>query len=176
MGNCVSKKSKKAFNQTSISPEILCVYPRSGQVKIRFKNHLKKVTAEKVIDFTVTDPSNISCDRIHLMNSKMLISMCVLPGLDPKSISNKVCQDNAIYLHDEDSVLITLLDGHGSEGEKVVNFCLDVISNIYSTRKDLKVKHKQSTPNDLISLLAETCDKQLNEKSNGINVLFSGWY
>ena len=46
----------------------------------------------------------------------MYASMCVLPGMDPRKIRDKECQDNCIYISRLDVFFAALFDGHGENG------------------------------------------------------------
>ena len=177
MGNCMSiNKKSRSVNKNSISPEDLCKYPRTGTVKIRFRNYLGKITNEQMIDFKVTEPSAVSAETISLESQKAFISLCVLPGLDTKCPGSKTCQDYSKYLFDEKSIFISLFDGHGSQGEKVVVFCQKIVENLYTSKKVLlEVFFTQNDPKAFISELSELCDKELLNNKSEINANFSGW-
>ncbi|OMJ73820.1 hypothetical protein SteCoe_27402 [Stentor coeruleus] len=170
MGNCVPRKYKNKQINLTLSADILCRYPRTGNVKIRFKNYIGKVTNEQIIDFTVTEPSTLASGILPVGGGKVFLSLCILPGMDTRNPGSKVCQDNAFYLSDDNSLLFVLLDGHGNEGEKIVQFCQQIVENLYKTRKDIQEKN----PFEFFTLITETCDQELEKKSSGLNASFSG--
>lgn len=175
MGNCVPRKYKNKQINPIIPADILCKYPRTGSVKIRFKNYLGKVTNEQIIDFTVTEPSTLASGILPVGGGKVFLSLCILPGMDTRNPGSKVCQDNAFYLSDENSLLVVLLDGHGNEGEKIIQFCQQIVETLYKTRKDLQeVISIKKNPFEFFTLITETCDKELEKKTSGLNANFSG--
>jgi serine/threonine protein phosphatase PrpC len=96
--------------------------------------------------------------------------------MDTRNPGSKVCQDEAFFLSDERSLFIVLFDGHGNEGEKVVEFCKKIVENLYMTQKDLQiVRFMKKNPLEFFELITETCDKELEKKSSGINSMYSGW-
>lgn len=177
MGNCIPKKSNpRRYGNKTIPADVLCKYPRTGTVKIRFKNFGGRVTSEQEIVFNVTEPQTTLCQNISIEALKVFMSLCVLPGLDPKSQSEKKCQDHAFFFQDDKSFLVCLLDGHGNEGEKVVQFCEKIIEDLYRTQKAIyEVRGMQNNPDEFMALLTETCDKELKNKHHGVNAQFSGW-
>ena len=117
--------SSKSNSPGSISDR-LCSYPRNSTQNI---------------SFILTEPTQVSCKELTLASEKVLISSCVLPGVDPRGEYKKKCQDNCFYLFDHESILCCLFDGHGQEGEKVASFCEKIIENLFIQKKHiLKVR------------------------------------
>lgn len=175
MGSCIPRNSKSRRINSTLPDEILCNYPRNSSVMVRFKNYIGKVTGEQKIDFVVTEPKILSCGVVPVGCSKAFVSLCVLPGMDIRNPNSKVCQDNAFYISDEDSLLVALFDGHGNEGEKISYFCQEIVQNLYLTYKDIqKVTPIKKDPFEFFELITETCDKELEKKPSGINATFSG--
>ncbi|OMJ74299.1 hypothetical protein SteCoe_26823 [Stentor coeruleus] len=170
MGNCLYCKTKNKKQNLIIPDDVLCKYPRTGSVKIRFKNYIGKITNEQIVDFTVTEPTSLTTNIIPVGLGKIFLSLCILPGMDTRNPGSKVCQDGAFFLSDSRSLFIVLFDGHGNEGEKVVEFCKQIVENLYKTQKDLQIKN----PLEFFELITETCDKELEKKSSGINAMYSG--
>ena len=143
MGNCVrSQKKNQIRNHKTIPAEILCKYPRTGTVKIRYRNYVGKVTNEQIKSFEVTEPAKTLCSSISIHQLKVLMSLCILPGMDTRSAASKSCQDHTFYFFDESSILLCLLDGHGAEGDKVVSFCEGVVQDLYQHHRKLyEVNH-----------------------------------
>lgn len=61
----------------------------------------------------------------------MYASMCVLPGMDPRKIRDKECQDNCIYISRLDVFFAALFDGHGENGGILLNRELKQLSIIF---------------------------------------------
>lgn len=175
MGSCVPKKSSNLSQFQSIPPEILSRYPRSAEIKINFKNYIGRIIKEQMISFDLTEPELIQSETLHINSLKLKTSLCVLPGLETRQRTPVVCQDSAFYLHDDRSLFLVLMDGHGKEGEKVVKFCHALIENLYNTEKDLQIViNIQQDPFKFFALITETCDKALNSPSNDFSSTLSG--
>jgi hypothetical protein len=154
----------------------LCQYPRTSKIHIKMRNITGNVISSHITNFIVTEPILINSKEITLNSEKFLISSCVLPGLDPRGEYKKTCQDNCFFLHDSESVLCCLFDGHGKEGEKVAAFCEKIITNLFTKDKQmLNVKNTQENPNLFMKTATETCDRELCKKSSGIESDYSGW-
>ena len=124
-------------NKFSSMSDKLCKYPRRGKISIKMRNIAGNVISTHIAQFMVTEPILISSKEISLFQDKFLISSCVLPGIDPRGEYKKVCQDNCFFLHDSESVLCCLFDGHGKEGEKVAAFCERIITNLFEHKKQI---------------------------------------
>jgi len=133
MGCFNSKKNSKH----PTSNDKLSQYPRSYKIPIKMRNITGAVVGTQTVSFTVTEPVLLSSKELPFTNQKLLISSCVLPGLDPRGEFKKSCQDNCFYLYDSENVLCCLFDGHGKEGEKVASFCERIIGNLFSHKKQI---------------------------------------
>ena len=172
MGCFNSTKNNKFISIT----DKLCQYPRIGKIGIKMRNIAGNVISTHLAQFMVTEPILISSKEISLTQEKFLLSLCVLPGIDPRGEYKKTCQDNCFFLNDPDSVLCCLFDGHGKEGEKVAAFCERIITNLFEHKKQLlKVKTSQENPNVFMKMATEKCDSELSKKSSGIESDYSGW-
>lgn len=128
--------SKKNSKNLTVNDKI-SQYPRSYKIPIKMRNITGAVVGAQTVSFTVTEPVLLSSKELPLCNEKLLISSCVLPGLDPRGEFKKSCQDNCFYLYDSENILCCLFDGHGKEGEKVASFCERIISNLFSHKKQI---------------------------------------
>ena len=131
---CFNSTKHKSFTLTT---DRLCQYPRFGKLAIKLRNIAGSILGNQSISFNVTEPTSITSKEIELETEKILISSCILPGLDPRAEYKKKCQDNCFYLYDSDSILCCLFDGHGTEGEKVAFFCQRIIENLFVSQKTL---------------------------------------
>ena len=132
---CFNSTKHKEVNLSST--DRLCQYPRLGKIPVKLRNLAGAAVGTQSVCFNVTEPITITSKEIDLLNEKILISSCILPGLDPRGEYKKKCQDNCFYLFDSDGILCCLFDGHGAEGEKVAEFCQRIIENLFSTHKSL---------------------------------------
>ena len=80
-----------------------------------------------------------------------------------------------MYLNDGVSILLALFDGHGLEGEKIVNFCCIFTTKYYRNEKEMiNVLFIQSNPSSFLLNLTEKCDTEIRALNSGINTEFSG--
>lgn len=130
MGSCVFKREIR-YKQVPLELDQISRYPRIGKLIIRSKNSHGKIIGHTSINFNVTEPMKISSKLVEVYNGKHWISSCVLPGLDPRGDCNKPCQDNCVFIENEKSILLALFDGHGSDGNKVSQFCCKFAENFF---------------------------------------------
>lgn len=130
MGTCTSQKNKK-IKVIQLLPEQISRYPRAAKVVLRVKSENGKVIGHKNLNIFLTDPSKILAKTVEVSGHKYQVSYCVLPGLDPRGSVHRVCQDNCNFINSGSSLLLTLFDGHGSDGDKVSQFCSRFMENYY---------------------------------------------
>ena len=163
---CVNSRGKKEAvlsGKLSLSPENR-EYPRQAHISIRHLDESMRVRMEP-LSFSLTDPM-VSNSKKLVKDREYWASACVLPGMDPRSEIDKKCQDYCFFSSDEDSILIVLFDGHGAEGEKVVEFCSKVAEDFYRSSKS-------SDPTQFLVDLTERCHSAL-QKESSIDVTSSG--
>ena len=61
----------------------------------------------------------------------MYASMCVLPGMDPRKIRDKECQDNCIYISRLDVFFAALFDGHGENGGHIAKSWVETVKHYF---------------------------------------------
>lgn len=125
---CFTSTRSKSFILIS---DRLCTYNRSGKIPVKVRNKLGAVIGSQNVTFQPTDPMLITSKEVSLGPETLLISSCVLPGMDPRGEYKKKCQDNCFYLFNDSGVLCCLFDGHGSQGEKVAEFCQSIIERLF---------------------------------------------
>jgi len=140
MGVCANQKAKK-IKPIQMLPEQISRYPRAVKVVLRVKNENGKVIGHKNLNVFLTDPSKILAKPVEVSGQKYQVSCCVLPGLDPRGSANRICQDNCNFINSGSSVLLTLFDGHGSDGDKVSQFCLRFLESYYLQNFSLYTVH-----------------------------------
>lgn len=133
MGCFTSSRAKN----TIFSKNQMCSYSRVGKLDIKVRNKSTEVIGAQSLAFQLSEPSQVTSKEVALGGTKVQISSCILPGLDPRGEYKKKCQDNCFYLYDESSILCCLFDGHGRQGERVAEFCQTVIERLYETEKSL---------------------------------------
>lgn len=147
----------------------LFTYPRMITLDLKAFNK-----DSETCTFEVTNPTVCVSKEININNTLCQLSYCILPGLDPHSDIIKVCQDACIYLLEDNSLLLSLFDGHGKNGEIVVDFCTKEISCLFANVRDKHlVNDIQGNPLVLLQELASKCEDNLSESQ--IDISSSGW-
>ena len=134
---------------------------------IRYNSMGKNVGTSKVT-FKNTSPMKQQHQQSVLGKKGISISGCILPGLDPRGEIDKECQDNYTFLPTASSLLCALYDGHGREGLKVSNFCVQFTEKFFAKNTQAL---RDSTEATLTRLLLK-CDEKL--KRGKINCEMSG--
>lgn len=128
MGSC-SSIIKPTEGQT---PHVLlCTYP--SKVTIKLKN---KTQPENQIEMILTKPLHTSINLIPFSTSKLWVTSSVLPGQDLTGTFYQKCFDSCMYLNENNTILLALFDGHGPQGEQVINFCCSYTSKYYRSQKE----------------------------------------
>lgn len=125
-------------------------------------------TYSSKIQIKTTEPLVVFGKEVSYQGKMFWISGCVLPGIDPRGHSEKVCQDMCFVLDTSDSILLGLFDGHGDNGAEVVKYCSDFIQNFFLRNKDSLLKK----PKKFLKVMTTDCDKSL--KRSKIDILLSG--
>ena len=131
MGCSVTTQKRLVPIQTST---IFFTYPRSITLSIHQQSS-KDLLAKS---FQVTEPVISVSKSLTISEVPVYISFCVLPGLDPHGTYAKACQDACMEANDENSLLLSLFDGHGKQGDEVVSFCCSKAQELYT---QLRNKH-----------------------------------
>jgi hypothetical protein len=131
---CVTSSHSRSLILVSVS---LCTYTHKCKIPIKVRNKQGAISGSQNVTFQATDPVFITSKEILLYSQSLLISSCVLPGLDPRGQYPKKCQDNCFYLYNDFGILCCLFDGHGNQGEKVAMFCQRVIEQIFVLERNL---------------------------------------
>jgi hypothetical protein len=125
---CFSSSNNKGTVPMS---ERFCTYARQVKVPIKVRNKTGTIVGSQSVEFQLSEPILVSNKEVQIGSSTFLVSSCVLPGLDPRGDYKKKCQDNCFYLSNDEGILCCLFDGHGSHGERVAEFCQNVIERIF---------------------------------------------
>ena len=137
MGSCVPSKNHKV-NVIVLDLDQLSRYPRLGKVIIKSKDSNGKTVGHTNFVFKVTEPLTLISKCILNGDSKYWVSSCMISGLDPRGEFKKNCQDNYLILSNNFAILLALFDGHGSDGDKVSEFCCKFIET-YFIEKNLMI-------------------------------------
>ena len=136
MGACIPSRGETPHIIVLV-PDQISRYPRQGKVIIKSKSPNGKTIGHSINLFQVTEPTKLNSRMLDCTQAKYWVSSCVLPGIDPRGQSIKVCQDNCLVLSNATSILLGLFDGHGSEGDKVSKFCCDFMRSFYASNSSL---------------------------------------
>ncbi|OMJ83327.1 hypothetical protein SteCoe_15790 [Stentor coeruleus] len=139
-------------------------------ISIKEKDAKGKVLRLDDITVSLTYPSYQHYEKINLDKMVFEFSSCVIPGLDPRALINKECQDALFYTSNESAILVGLFDGHGKEGQKVSHFCCRYMKEYFQERSWEMI----SKPEEGIENIIEECDRALRDKSSGIEAGLSG--
>ena len=117
----------------------------------------------------LTAPAVLLAQSVSLSGRLLTVSSSVLPGLDPRGIYSKACQDGLSTLQSPYGLLVALMDGHGTDGEKVVSLALAVIAKEFAER----ALDFETEPERAITEVMHKCDKQVKETQT-LNCAVSG--
>ena len=145
-------------------------YSERVLIRIKERNVNNKVINHDPVEFRLTSPSvqlNQSFTGTTLSYS---LSACVLPGLDPRMLVNKECQDGVICAEHANTILLGLFDGHGKDGKKVAQFCCSFMKDFFITRHD----EFMTNPPEAIENIIVECDSKLRSIGNEMDAMLSG--
>ena len=144
-------------------------YKTNTRLQVKTKDATGKQIGIKSIFLELTRPLLHSSDSItHPLVSH--ISRCVLPGIDPHSENEKICQDTCLYLQNNSKILLALFDGHGREGEKVVALCSTIVESFFRENSERYTEN----PADFLESLCSACNTNVKKEGNGIDSNNSG--
>ena len=161
MGSCCNKEEPQE-NTGAVE------YTKVNTLNVIRHNYLGKNVGTSKVIFQNTSPIKQQHEQAILGKKTMSVYGCIVPGLDPRGEIDKECQDNYTFLHTSDSLLCALYDGHGKEGLKVSNFCVQFTEKFFAKNlKDLR-----EDPESTLTRLLHKCDEKL--KRGKINCEMSG--
>lgn len=164
MGSCSSiiRPRQAGLSDLPVSP----VYTHEVLIQIKKKDLTSASQYCDPVSILLTNPCQIQSSIISLNHLEVWGSLCTLPGIDPRGHFFKRCQDGCLLLHNTDSILLALFDGHGSEGEKVSAFCLAYIEKAYKTAYPVSIKDSTMNPESFLMTLPVNCDWELQKDTN----------
>ena len=96
------------------------------------------------------------------------VTTCVLPGLDPRGLYKKTCQDSVFWAEKDESLLVAVFDGHGDFGDKVATFCSSFTDSYFTDH----YAEFPANPSTSLMQMLELCQLALEETE--IDVRISG--
>jgi serine/threonine protein phosphatase PrpC len=113
----------------------------------------------------LTKPLRTLSQEVTLKDSVVLAASCVLPGLDPRCVEAKQCQDNAMVWDVKGYLLAALFDGHGANGRQVVETAASFIGHWFEVEIDrFIVSVTQHDPIEALTTMIEDCELHVNER------------
>ena len=155
-----------------MTPVLQLQYSRQALIKIRNSRNYDKSPGQVEIPFNLSEPLKTYSEEIAIQDSKYQLSYSILPGLDPKHDTEKLCQDNCFALVTPDSVFMGLYDGHGLQGELVAEFCSKLAQKLFLSFES-SVTPSQCDPLKFLEDTTHRCDQEL--LTSGIDIALSGW-
>ncbi|OMJ68654.1 hypothetical protein SteCoe_33829 [Stentor coeruleus] len=146
MGNCCEASNKGSLGDR--------VFYKKVNIKIKSESFTEN------INFNLTFPENLSLSTFSFDKIDFVVSACSLPGVDPRGIIKKECQDGFFIKDQGESILAGVFDGHGKHGREIVNFCIEFMGNFFNNN------FFSDTPIISLSKMVEDCDKALLNESN----------
>ena len=120
------------------------------------------------LEFNLTRPKKQTTLKTPIGPRFMKITACVLPGIDPRGVEHKICQDNFSVISLNGALFCMLFDGHGVEGHTVSEFCIDYTTKFITANFDLFIENGKQA----VTQVLEECDKSVRESQ--INCDLSG--
>lgn len=153
MGSCYA---------TAAQPELPSdvQYHRSLRLKITASNSSGRVTSCDRLSVVLNEPSTLFAERADIAGVEILVSACVLPGLDPHNTTTKPCQDGVFSISSSSSLLTCLFDGHGKEGQSVVSFCSSFLQSHFLSH----LSDYSTDPSSALEQAFELCDMKVREE------------
>ncbi|OMJ96140.1 hypothetical protein SteCoe_318 [Stentor coeruleus] len=145
-------------------------YNEDVTLSIKERDRLGKVFRTDKVKFKLTMPIIHIYEEVNLFKLHLSVSACVLPGIDPRSMLNKECQDNLLCLNKDSLYLVGLFDGHGIDGLRVVEFVKDYMKSYFTKNTAGFI----SGPSESLTYMITECDKKLRSSTSGIDCSVSG--
>ncbi|CAG9323722.1 unnamed protein product [Blepharisma stoltei] len=103
------------------------IYPQKVPLKIQ-----KNKSTYEHLKLKLLKPLIENHREIIQENIKFKISACCIPGQDPKGQHEWSCKDSLFCTICQDKILAMVFDGHGIEGDKIVNFSKDFMIKFFT--------------------------------------------
>jgi serine/threonine protein phosphatase PrpC len=162
MGNC-------CVGQAPVISDTI-EYQEQVTIHIKEKDNKGKTIRTDDVAFKVSSPASQQNEVYSLNKLNFALSACVLPGLDPRDLINKDCQDGCVSIFHESTLLLALFDGHGKEGQRVAQFCITFMRDFFISQHSIFL----TDPEEAMRKVIEDCDEALRQKSSKIDSSLSG--
>lgn len=143
-------------------------YPNRMKLRIKSKDSAGNETGGRSVAFDFKTPFIHSApeSKFELIEH---VSLCTLPGCDPAGTTEKKCQDICGVFSTPSTILLALFDGHGKDGEKIVDICLQETKKLFESSTD----SQKSSPKDFLETICRTCDDSV-KRNPGVDSNNSG--
>lgn len=176
MGVCSTIRAGRVLDTKSLSESTASQlqFFRTAHLHLYVMNAAHKVVTDEELSFPLTEPSLSFSTIAAIGKRRSWVSgkrypACILPGLDPRG-GVKVCQDLVFSESLNGSLLTGVFDGHGPEGEHVVEFCRKFVYNFW-TRHEVTAAE---VPGEYLIVMMQECDKALKSKDSRVDCTNSG--
>lgn len=145
-------------------------YADDIQINIKERDRLGKVFRSEKVKFKLNLPVFTETKSYSNQMLNLNVSSCLLSSIDPRGLINKECQDNILIVSKNSIFLACVFDGHGTEGQKVVESVKAYIKSYFLSNSQAF----QAAPHETISFIITECDKNLRLPSSSIDCSLSG--
>ena len=178
MGNCAPIRSHERSTglpgpQGTFHPELQ--YLRSARVSIKVRNRSMQVIDREELLFQVSEPTVAVSKSVNTAGRAVWVSgrryvASIVPGSDPRGLIPKACQDLCFFRNTGQSLFVGLFDGHGKDGKRVVEFCMNFMTRHYEGNSE----EAERSPAEFLSTVTVECDKALTQRQSGVEAMYSG--
>lgn len=116
-----------------IPDDSLLRYPLKVTFRIGKQDFAGRPAGYEAVSAVMTRPGSVPERKAAKTTlQSMMVTSCVLPGLDPRGAYHKTCQDAVYWTEKESTLLVAVFDGHGDYGDQVATFCTSFVSSYFS--------------------------------------------
>ena len=143
-------------------------YPSHMKLRIKVKDSAGNETGGRTVAFDLKAPFIHAApqSKFELVEH---VSLCTLPGCDPAGTTEKKCQDICGVFSTPSAILLALFDGHGKDGEKIVDVCLQETKKLF----EASFEASKSNIKEFLETICRTCDDSV-KKNPGMDSNNSG--
>jgi hypothetical protein len=133
-----------------------------GKVNMRYPNHMRlriRTRDTQGKEGFRTVPFALKTPFLHKTPKSLFppiefVSLCTLPGIDPTGTTEKKCQDICGVYSNPSAILLVLFDGHGKDGEKIVDICLNETAHLFEETFQEYIGNEKA----FLERICKTCD------------------
>ena len=116
-----------------VSDDCLLHYPAKLTFRIGKQDFAGRPAGCDSVSAVLTRPEDVpGRTAVKTSLQSMVVTSCVLPGLDPRGTYRKTCQDAVYWTEKGGTLLVAVFDGHGDYGDQVAHFCTSFVSTYFS--------------------------------------------